>query len=433
MLSMSMSAGEHNDRHNIDAEYRATLPNVDKSKTKDNVNIKTETIEQAYERVFGAAVEEHNARQVASGHPERQIRDYLAKVRAELDADEKKRASGDKWRKNRPDPCIEYVAQLGSHGTWASEIDEDEAKAILRETYERVRDRTRGAIDWFQAVIHVDETDGTPHMHMAGIAIGTGYKRGMPMRVSMRKAFETMGVKDLPAMQALFLDTLEEVAGEHGIERKVMGCHEKHKPTRQYQQAMDEQQRINEKNERKRELGRELDALNAEKQDRLECLQGQIEETEPAAEGVIGSVGTLFAHLGDGSRERALAAEESSLAGEIEELEQQVRAAGEREEELEGQVRDLGARLEHARMAVTEALKALTAEVPRGLSEIAKAIARKLNLPISGKGCDLDIEAMDARDVLETARVASMARQLTKDAGWQSTCDSPSHGQHQDR
>ena len=200
MLSMSMSAGEHNDRHNIDAEYRATLPNVDKSKTKDNENIKTETIEQAYERVFGAAVEEHNARQVASGHPERQIRDYLAKVRAELDADEKKRASGDKWRKNRPDPCIEYVAQLGSHGTWASEIDEDEAKAILRETYERVRDRTRGAIDWFQAVIHVDETDGTPHMHMAGIAIGTGYKRGMPMRVSMRKAFETMGVKDLPAM-----------------------------------------------------------------------------------------------------------------------------------------------------------------------------------------------------------------------------------------
>ena len=102
-------------------------------------------------------------------------------------------------------------------------------------------------------------------------------------------------------------------------------------------------------------------------------------------------------------------------------------------------MRDLGARLEHARMAVTEALKALTAEVPRGLSEIAKGIARKLNLPISGKesdderGCDLDIEAMDARDVLETARVASMARQLTKDAGWQSTCDSPSHGRHQDR
>ena len=62
----------------------------------------------------------------------------------------KKRASGDKWRKNRPDPCIEYVAQLGSHGTWASEIDEDEAKAILRETC----DRRRGAIDWFQAVIH---------------------------------------------------------------------------------------------------------------------------------------------------------------------------------------------------------------------------------------------------------------------------------------
>ena len=71
-------------------------------KTKDNENIKTETIEQAYERVFGAAVEEAQRASGRERPPERQIRDYLAKVRAELDADEKKRASGDKWRKNRP-------------------------------------------------------------------------------------------------------------------------------------------------------------------------------------------------------------------------------------------------------------------------------------------------------------------------------------------
>lgn len=167
--------------------------------------------------------------------------------------------------------------------------------------------------------------------------------------------------------------------------------------------------------------GREV----AELSERSECLRQEVEELEPIAVTFGESVRTLIEHRGDGSKERGLAEEESSLAGEVEELKQQVRAAGEREEELEGQVRglgdrvrDLGARLEHARMAVTEALKALTAEVPHGLSEIAKDIARKLNLPISGKdsddewGCDLDIEAMDAR-------VASMARQLTKDASKQ--------------
>lgn len=180
-----------------------------------------------------------------------------------------------------------------------------------------------------------------------------------------------------------------------------------------------------------RDIEATRDAIKRE-EDRLECLRQEVEELEPLAVTFGESVRTLIEHRGDGSKERGLAEEESSLAGEVEELEQQVRAAGEREEELEGQVRglgdrvrDLGARLEHARMAVTEALKALTAEVPRGLSEIAKDIARKLNLPISGKdsndewGCDLDIEAMDARDVLETARVASTARQLTKDASKQ--------------
>lgn len=378
MLSMSVSAGEHNDRHNLDPEYRAELPNVDRSKTKDNENIRTETIGQAYKRIFGAATEEHNARQVEKGHPERQIRDYLAKVRAELDADEKKRAGGDKWRKNRPDPCIEYVAQVGSRDTWAGELTEEEAKAILRETFERIRERTRGAIDWFQVAIHVDEPDGTPHIHMAGVPIGEGYKRGMPKRVSMRKAFETMGVRDLPEMQALFLDTLEEVAGEHGIERQVMDCKEEHKATRQYKQEMAEQQRLNEKNEAKRELGRELDARNAEKQDRLECLQRQIEEAEPAAQGVAESAGALVAHIGDGGRERELAAEGSRLDGRIEELERQVREARGRAVELERQVRGLDHEvggLERAVEAAEEAVRALVGRVRGFLRDIPEHLA----------------------------------------------------------
>lgn len=371
MLSMSVSAGEHNDRHNLDPEYRAELPNVDHSKTKDNENIRTETIGQAYKRIFGAATEEHNARQVEKGHPERQIRDYLAKVRAELDADEKKRAGGDKWRKNRPDPCIEYVAQVGSRDTWAGELTEEEAKAILRETFERIRERTRGAIDWFQVAIHVDEPDGTPHIHMAGVPLGEGYKRGMPKRVSMRKAFETMGVRDLPEMQALFLDTLEEVAGEHGIERQVMGCKEEHKATRQYKQEMAEQQRLNEKNEAKRELGRELDAQNAEKQDRLECLQRQIEELEPAAVGIAESAGALVSHIGDAGRER-------EVGSRVEELEQQVREARGRAVELEREVRGLDHEvggLERAVSAAEETVRALVGRVGGFLRGIPEHLA----------------------------------------------------------
>lgn len=102
-------------------------------------------------------------------------------------------------------------------------------------------------------------------------------------------------------------------------------------------------------------------------------------------------------------------------------------------------MRDLGERLDHARMAVTEALKSLTVEVPRGLSEIAKAIARKLGLPISGEngddewGCDLDIEASDARGVLAPPRVAELASQIARDASRQDVCAPQNRGWSQER
>ena len=90
-------------------------------------------------------------------------------------------------------------------------------------------------------------------------------------------------------------------------------------------------------------------------------------------------------------------------------------------------------------MAVAEALKALTVEVPRGLSEMAKGIARGLGLPISGEngddewGCDLDIEASDARRVLAPARVAELASQIAKDASRQDVRTPQNRGWSQER
>lgn len=381
MQSMSMSADKHAERHNIDAGYRAELENVDPAKIKDDEFIRTETIEQAYRRIFGAAAEAYNAKQVERGHPERQIPDYLAKVRASAKEDARKRESGEKWRKGRPDECVEYVGQIGSHDTWAEELTEEEAKAIYRDAFERIEERTRGAIDWFQVAIHVDEPKGAPHIHMAGIPIGTGYKRGMDVQVSMRKALATIGVKDLPELQDMFLDTLEEVAGEHGIERRVMGCEEKHRSGRNFQQAMEEQARINEKNERKRELGRELDEKNEQAETRLECLQGEIEQMEPSAQGIGESAGALIAHRGDGSRERALAAEGIGLESRIGELERQVRAAGERAAALEGEREELAGRVEYLRGGLARArerFEGLAAKVDGYIADVGQRVAALL-------------------------------------------------------
>ena len=46
-----------------------------------------------------------------------------------------------------------------------------------------------------RADLHADEPCGTPHLHLAFVLKGDGYKKGMKERVSMRRACEQMGLK----------------------------------------------------------------------------------------------------------------------------------------------------------------------------------------------------------------------------------------------
>lgn len=129
------------------------------------------------------------------------------------------------------------------------------------------------------------------------------------------------------------------------------------------------------------------DAIKRE-EERLECLRRQGVELEPLAVTFGESAATLFAHRGDGSREREQAAEGSRLDGRIAELEQQVRAARDRAGQLERDierlgvgVRDAGERCERARGRVGALIERLGC-IPTGLSEFATAIGRKLGFHV---------------------------------------------------
>ena len=251
-LSMSVSGGAVNARHDLDPEYRARLKNVDRSKTKDNLILAGESIEHAYERLFGEATEVYNARQVSKGRPDRQIESYYAHVRDAYRADRAK-VGHSKSRSGRPAPAVEYVVQLGNRETWSRELDEDEAKAVYSEAFERIKARTAGAIDWFAAAVHVDETDGTPHMHIIGIPYGQSPKRGLPVQVSMNKALKTMGLDRLPDLQDALMGCLEGAARDHGVERAVMDDHHRHMDVPQFKRAMRELDEINGRKEASRQ------------------------------------------------------------------------------------------------------------------------------------------------------------------------------------
>lgn len=251
-LSMSVSGGAVNARHDLDPEYRARLKNVDRSKTKDNLILASESIEHAYERLFGEATEVYNARQVSKGRPDRQIESYYAHVRDAYRADRAK-VGHSKSRSGRPAPAVEYVVQLGNRETWSRELDEAGAKAVYSEAFERIKARTAGAIDWFAAAVHVDETDGTPHMHIIGIPYGQSPKRGLPVQVSMNKALNTMGLDRLPDLQDAMMGCLEDAARDHGVERAVMDDHHKHMDVPQFKRAMRELDEINGRKEASRQ------------------------------------------------------------------------------------------------------------------------------------------------------------------------------------
>ena len=103
-LSMSVSAGKHNARHNTDLAYRAKLPNVDPRLSRLNLTIKEEPIGKAYDRIFGKSLSDYNAKQKSKGHGERCIADYHAKIEGAWKADSAKVDSHKKGRSNVPKP-----------------------------------------------------------------------------------------------------------------------------------------------------------------------------------------------------------------------------------------------------------------------------------------------------------------------------------------
>lgn len=162
------------------------------------------------------------------------------------------------------------------------------------------------------------------------------------------------------------------------------------------------------------------DAIKRE-EERLECLRRQGVELEPLAVTFGESAATLFAHRGDGSREREQAAEGSRLDGRIAELEQQVRAARDRVGQLERDierlgvgVRDAGARRDGARERVGRLIERL-GWVPDHLSELAQGIGRRLGLRVMD---GFTAFAQRARDSADAWNAAHATRGVSQDREW---------------
>ena len=184
--------------------------NVDSGRTKNNVTFIKEPIGEAYEKLFGAAVERYNARQKRS---DRKIKNGYYKYQFNHAVSNNVVTSPDK-RKS----FYEDVVQIGTKDdTGIGTLDGEVAARCLTEYINSFQQRNSNFYV-FNAVLHMDEA--TPHLHIDYIPVGH-YKRGVDTQNGIAQALKEMGYGDgkdaIARWRKSECDVLKEICGRYGI------------------------------------------------------------------------------------------------------------------------------------------------------------------------------------------------------------------------
>lgn len=196
--TISVTKGRGSVQHN---NRQFLTENIDRQRVKDNIVYVKQDIKDAYQQVFGKAVEEYNAKQKRK---DRKIDDYYEKVRQS---------------KNGEQLFHEIVVQVGDmEDSGINTQDFKKCRDVL-DLYMKDFQERNPHIHVFNAVMHLDES--TPHLHIDFIPIGEGYKRGLAVKNSLNKAMEPYAVGDKVGIVGWYKrerEVLTECAKSYNIE-----------------------------------------------------------------------------------------------------------------------------------------------------------------------------------------------------------------------
>ncbi len=204
-VSISFStAAKGNFNHN--RRTNSKVPeNVDPTRTAFNKILIDKDIRQVYKEVFGEALAEYNANQVAKKHPERQKKDYYSSI----------------CHDKKTEPFREAVVQIGNKD---KQIPRWESNEILQKFLKRFQENNPQLVV-VGAYIHNDEA--TPHMHIDYVPVAT-YSKGLKTRVSNDKALNQMGYKTWNDWKDSQMACLENLVREKGYDREYMNNSNRH-------------------------------------------------------------------------------------------------------------------------------------------------------------------------------------------------------------
>lgn len=175
MGRVSMPQGKGSQLHNRREYEKIGKPipdNIDVSKSSENITLVDKDVKQAYQEIFGEALEKYNAKQKRA---DRKIEDYCDHI--------KKSKNGEKL-------FYEDVVQWGSKEDFQKPETRERAKEALVQYVKGFEERNPN-LKLIGAYIHMDEA--SPHLHLDYIPVAQGYTRGLETRNSLDKAMKQMG------------------------------------------------------------------------------------------------------------------------------------------------------------------------------------------------------------------------------------------------
>ena len=232
-MSMSVSLKKSTTKTNIDHNNRMMSDkekernsHIDYERSDENKYLIQEDIRDLYEREFGEALENYNAKQRRA---DRKIKSYYKHIEAS------KKTSTQQ----------EMIIQIGDKDDFSNNENREIANTILEEWFHDFEKRNPN-LKVYNAVIHNDEA--SPHMHLNFVPVASGYKRGLEKQVAFDRAIiqqdstlnKTRPFEDWREKE---VQLLEQKLLERGIERKIVGTN-KYKDVNEYKEKKDLEREI---------------------------------------------------------------------------------------------------------------------------------------------------------------------------------------------
>ena len=215
----------HNNRELTEKEFKSDAHrHIQREKSKYNIQIFKRDIKDVYHELFDNALNTYNAKQKRK---DRKIDDYYKRVQKSKNLDLQR----------------EFIVTVGNKADWEKlSFEEKQEVGEALERYVRDFNERHDNMTIYNAIVHLDEA-GAPHAHFNVVPTATGYKNGLAVQPSFRKALEQEGFgpsgrEQFKAFRDAEIHRLHEFVHEIGIDRKA-GQTNDIKDMREYKDAME--------------------------------------------------------------------------------------------------------------------------------------------------------------------------------------------------